>query len=186
MTNECISGYLSSVYGKQKYDEGRIKITIHSENTHEYYGIHKVWTVAKEQPNSFVLYFHSKGITRLGNTNNVFVRDRAEKTIFDIAIRNYRYILFWLTCLPNITKCGHSPNEGGFIWHNFWWVKSEHLQRLEEPILSENRYYYEEWLIHRTDDIQENHLNCLSSVSNLPLKKYNIGSYYNPNTNMFY
>lgn len=171
---------------RQEYDEGLIVINIHKENTHEYFGINKVWNIAKQKQNSLILYFHSKGITRLGNANNLFVRDRIEKEIFDITIRNYRYILFWLTCLPDIVKCGHSPNEGGFIWHNFWWVKSEYLRNIEQPIVSENRYYYEEWLRHRIDDIQEDHLNCMSATSNLNVGKYNIGSYYNPNTNKYY
>ena len=46
----------------------------------------------------------------------------------------------------NIDKIGLYPSDKGFIWFNFWWARGDYINKLEEPIISEDRYYYEVWL----------------------------------------
>lgn len=41
---------------------------------------------------------------------------------------------------------GKFGGHGGYIWYNFWYATGKYLSNCEEPVLTDNRYYYEEWL----------------------------------------
>ena len=38
-----------------------------------------------------------------------------------------------------------AQHKKNFIWFNFFWVRGTYLNTCENPIISDNRYYYELW-----------------------------------------
>jgi hypothetical protein len=160
-----------------------VKITCHAENIHEYPGIHKVWKLGQNfdlSEDSIILYFHSKGISRL---RTPFERDEIEKRVFKSVIENYSEILPWFNVLTSIMKCGIHCGEAGWIWHNFWWAKVKYLRESAEPIITSYRYYYESWLsLHKNS---QSYKNCMNTELNMEIGAFHIGCYYDPNTNNF-
>jgi hypothetical protein len=125
----------------------RTTLTTHSENNHEYFGIRRVWT--QSQPHAFnarfLLYFHSKGITHHKFTAQE-PRDPWGKHLFDTVITPWEKVLDLFHHNRGIDKIGYSYSPEGFIWYNFWWVRSTYVRRLEEPVVTADRYYYERYL----------------------------------------
>lgn len=118
----------------------KIVITFHSENNHEYYGIRRVWEL-RDSEDSYILYFHSKGITRLA----IKGRDNIETELLNpTVIIEWRRNLRILNIFDSVYKVGLCTNR--YVWYNFFWVKPEYLNNLEEPIITTDRYYYEDWL----------------------------------------
>lgn len=118
-------------------------ITHHPENNHEYFGIHKVWelSMAHPEPTHAVLYFHIKSITRYNGVD----RDIIEDVTFNV-IRNWKHVMWVFSHFLSVEKVGLSTPAGGWLWHNFWWARASYLIRVTEPIITEDRYYYESWL----------------------------------------
>lgn len=114
-----------------------------SENLHEYPGIKKVWELSRENPESFILYFHSKGITRAHNPWDIDPVEDLFKIEFIPLWWRWIYIL---SSFPSIDKVGIVANREGFAWYNCFLAKGEYLSTCEEPILTNYRYYYENWL----------------------------------------
>ena len=46
----------------------------------------------------------------------------------------------------NINKIGFLPSNEGWMWFNFFWARGNYLITCDEPIITDNRYYYESWL----------------------------------------
>lgn len=148
---------------------GKVVITFHLENNHEYYGIHKVWEL-RNCENSYILYFHSKGITRL----EVNGRDSVEAYLLNPhVIIDWRRNIRILNLFDSVQKLGICTNR--FVWYNFFWVKPEYLNLLEEPIQTNNRYYYEDWLSRIPRSPSENQEE----------KEYNITNYIFPEYDCF-
>lgn len=128
----------------KKYDlVSKIEIITTRYNGHEYPGISKVYELAKpEEENSVVLYFHSKGISRFKGALN----DPYEIRCFNEVIRNWRWVLFIFMNFLSIDRVGLTSTRAGWLWHNFWWIRSNYIHKLEKPILTDRRHYYEDWL----------------------------------------
>ena len=81
----------------------------------------------------FLLYFHSKG-------------DPWGKHLLDTVIKPWKKVVTIFHKNPGIDKIGYSYSPEGFIWYNFWRVRSMYARRLEEPVMTPDRYYYEQYL----------------------------------------
>jgi hypothetical protein len=120
------------------------------------------------------LYFHSKGITRFRGRE----RDMVEKNLHKTVIAQWRHVLEIFESHPHIDKVGSTASDAGFIWWNYWWSRASYVIRVEIPVKTERRHYYENWLSrvlvdpHRDVYIQT-HKNCWSLSS--PKKHVGVG-----------
>jgi hypothetical protein len=111
------------------------------ENQYEYPGIHLVWELANKKPDNIFLYFHSKGMSY-----PTLSRRHDERQIFQEVILPWRKVLNIFRDNNEIDKVGFGSSKDGFMWFNFWWARGSYLIGCEEPIVSDNRWYYEVWV----------------------------------------
>lgn len=155
-----------------------------NESTHEYRGVCRVWERAQElggQDDTLLLYIHSKGITRYKGGDT---RDRCELRTFDVVVEPWRVVLNIFRAFPTINKVGATCSSKGWIWHNFFWTRASYAMYVEHPVLTENRYYYEEWIGHYVPEGQTQKdfriYDCFCMLNSRSL--YNIGTPVNPYT----
>lgn len=159
-----------------------------TDNQFEYPGIRKVWQLGQQDQQGYILYFHARGISRLRLGRFRRNRQRQEKRLFRRIIGEWRQNLTWLHHLTSVEKLGINSGGNGWVWFNFWWTRASYVRYLEEPAITDQRYYYEHWLgryqppgtpqrVYASDLKQ-----CLSIASSTGLKKYNLGSDFNPLT----
>jgi len=123
----------------------KIILHINNQSIHEYPGIHLLWELGqKNEDNTVLLYYHSKGITHI-NANEKYKRNELEEILFNKVILDRKKYMKNFLENNSLKKCGHSVSDMGFIWHNYFFIKNDYLKQKEEPILTENRYYYEGW-----------------------------------------
>lgn len=120
-----------------------LEFHIGDENCHEYPGIQLVHALASANgsPNHFLLYFHSKGISRFHGR-----RERVELALHKTVIAQWKHVLEIFSAHPIIDKIGSSASTGGWIWWNYWWARASYLAQVETPVKTERRHYYEDWL----------------------------------------
>lgn len=116
-------------------------ISTSNENQYEYRGIHLTWELATKYPDSIFLYFHSKGMSHGENERLLH-----ERKLFKGTIGQWQKVISVFKENNHINKVGFSPSEAGWVWFNFWWARGKYLSECEEPILTERRHYYEDWL----------------------------------------
>ena len=172
-----------------------IQIEFINNCTYEFEGIKKVFEVSKKSNNSYIMYFHGKGISHL-KTKILFLRHPYEVLSFNRVIKNWKKNIEWFTRVKNMNKLG-LLNSDGWMLFNFWWAKSSYLNELEPPIKTNDRYYYENWISRlpikkklsvngnlnhssNTNDRESKYLNtidtCINIIYSTKLKKYNIGT----------
>ena len=167
----------------------RAIINCNERNIHEYPGIHKVWQLSQLSQNNsldentIILYFHSKGITRI---KYPLKRDAIEENIAQIVLCPYKTVLPWFNILTDVMKCGYSGSLHGCIWHNYWFAKVKYLRECIKPIITTDRYYYEHWLDNCQNATMRTNRNCFGLVLDTNRGAYNLGSYYDPNTNRYF
>lgn len=125
-----------------------IKIELAFVNRFEYQGIKKVWDIAHQNPNSIILYFHSKGMMF---RNPSGTRTFHERVLFNTVVKSWTRVLKILEN-ENINKVGHSCSRRGFCWFNFWWAKASYFLDMNEPIITTDRYYYESYIGKKQDE----------------------------------
>jgi hypothetical protein len=111
-----------------------------SEETHEYHGIEKVWELGQSFDNTtdIVFYFHSKGITH----SPFYFTPGFEKPMLEEINRvEEAFNLF-----PTIDKVGYEFGGLGWIWYNVFYARGSYLKRVERPLRTNRRHYYEDWL----------------------------------------
>lgn len=143
------------------------------ENQYEYPGIHLVWSLANEKPDNIFLYFHSKGMSYYTTE-----RREDERRIFQEVILQWERVLSIFRDFsvndPIINKVGFGSSEDGFMWFNFWWARGSYLIECEEPIISDNRWYYEVWVANKLPDKlpRSSSHDCYSLADNVVGKIY--------------
>ena len=125
------------------------EIKFHTENRYEYYGIKKMYDLAILEPDKYFIYLQSKAIFNY-NINQIYINERHnyEKTLTKGTLCDYENIIKIFNDNPNVMKAGLFPSnvhKQNFIWLNFYWIKGKYLVTCENPIISDNRYYYETW-----------------------------------------
>jgi len=127
-------------------------------NRYEYPGIRRVWDLAKKTPSeeatkTLILYFHTKG---MNNGNQTRIKTHENMILTDMVIKQWKEIIARFQSEPALNKAGYAASDKGFIWNNFWWARASYLQNCPRPILTDNRYYYEDWLGRRKQDKNAN------------------------------
>jgi hypothetical protein len=138
--NVSINNLIKETIGDSLYE-----INFHSENYYEYFGIKKLYDLALVEPNKYYLYFHSKGMFNYDNINE---RHKYEKSLTKGTIYQYKKIIKIFDKYDNIRRIGLFPSslhEQNFIWLNFFWSKGIYLNSCENPIITNDRFYYEKW-----------------------------------------
>jgi len=137
----------------------KAKIQASMMNRYEYPGIRRVWDVSRRLDdvtarNTVILYFHSKGMFNSKSTNLVYTfngkpayKDEIERRLFSSVIDNWGYVLDQFQKIKTLNKAGYAASPEGWIWLNFWFARASYIQKLVPPIISDNRYYYEDWLV---------------------------------------
>lgn len=125
---------------------------ISHENCHEYPGIHMVHSLAFQNTSShhYILYFHSKSITRFQGQ-----RESLEMALHSTVIARWKEVLQIFQHYPHIDKIGSTASEFGFIWWNYWWARASYIVRVESPVKTSRRHYYEDWLCRVPNDPTE-------------------------------
>lgn len=147
---ELVHETLTSLFAKYNLIS-KMEIIITNLNGHEYPGLSKVYELSEREEDSVVLYFHSKGISRFNGVRN----DGSEIKCFNTVVRNWRWVLFIFQNFSSIDRVGVTSTRAGWLWHNFWWVRSNYIHKLEKPILSDRRHYYEDWLARELPSIKD-------------------------------
>ena len=122
------------------------EIKIHDINKFEYYGIKKIYDLAKLEPNKYYLYLHSKGIFNYENNDT---RHNYELTLTKGTVYLYKNVIDKFEENKDIMSIGLFPSalhNQKFIWFNFFWSRGSYLITCEEPKITDYRFYYETWL----------------------------------------
>lgn len=123
-------------------------ISISSDNLYEYRGIKYLYDSAKENPSLIYLYIHTKGMYNVADLNK---RSITEKTLLHETVTNWKGILNLFETDKDLMKVSLFPDENGLSWYNFYFARGSYLANCEEPIITDNRYYYEHWLGYNTE-----------------------------------
>lgn len=134
----------------------------HSKNEFEYRGIHKVWELAnnKVDPQNsdescydYIIYIHTKGMSyEITHGLKKLKRQIHEVVLTQYTFKDYQKTLEILDKNQAITKAGAFPKKvtdddtRDMVWFNFWWARASFLKTRVEPVLSDDRFYYEDWL----------------------------------------
>lgn len=141
----------------------KANISKSTKNEFEYPAIKLVSNLSLKYPNSIIGYLHTKGMSK-----KTPERIPVEKFITEITFKNWKQ---YLTIFDNenINKVGYLPSENGkYIWINFWFAKATYINTLEQPTLTQDRFYYEAWL-GQTKNLNYNFLDsyCIYDPENL-------------------
>lgn len=172
---------------KKQFGDSPVVFHEHTEaNQFEYPGIRKVWQLSQRGKDAFVLYFHARGLSRMKLGRFRRKRQPQEKRLFRSVIGAWRQNLTWLHHITSADKLGLTCGGNGWVWFNFWWARASYLKQLEEPVVTDRRHYYEDWLGRyqppesKPGEYASNLNQCLSIASATGLKKYNLGSDFHP------
>ena len=154
------------------------------QNLFEYPGVRKVWELGRQDSDAFILYFHARGISHIKLGRFRRNRQPLEKRLFRRVIGEWRKNLLWLRAVPSADKVGISQGGNGWIWFNFWWSRASYVAHLEEPVKTERRHYYEDWLGRYKQSASGDYLNtldrCISIAYSERRNLYNVGSDFHP------
>lgn len=117
-----------------------ININFRYKNEHEYVPLKNLWHLSREFNNhdDYFLYFHSKYIT----SNNHYNSNIKQLKI----IKEWENIIKIFETHSFINKIGTHCSNTGFCWYNLFWVRGSYLYKIEKPVLTDRRHYYEDWL----------------------------------------
>jgi hypothetical protein len=164
-------------------------------NEYEYPAIHKVWELGQQysNQNDIILYFHSKGMTH--HTN--YESNRNDN--YNIILKDFDKIKEIFNIFPSIDKVGYFSGGIGWIWYNFWYARGSYINKVEKPLKTNRRHYYEDWLCRKikdnNNDIDESIEKPFHYYENTLMNCYgfyhdkqfgNIGSYYCANSNKMF
>lgn len=127
------------------------ELSIFNENKFEYYGIHKLWEVANSGKHDYLVYFHTKGMSYKDSFlfSLLGVRSIRNKILTYCLFKKYKDTINFFDKQPSLNKIGFllgQENGKCFTWYNFFWIRAVFVANyLEEPIETENRFYYETW-----------------------------------------
>lgn len=174
--------------------KNKVHLECTTDNSNEFPGIDKVWSLSQENSEGLILYFHSKGISHLKLSWLKRSRLRKEKVIFSKVIGEWKKNFLWFDHIITANKLGIQSGGRGWIWYNFWWARSSYIKNLEKPYKLNRRHYYEDWLcrqVNKNQTLREdmpfseypNSLDECLSVANVPEKGvFNLGSDFKPMT----
>jgi hypothetical protein len=138
---EEVNGFIHACVCSVK--DSNVTYTMTEENLYEYPGIHQLYVLAKTDPNRVFLYMHTKGMSRSTSPTE---RSLDNICLTRLTAWNHVKIMSIFENYPAINKIGLFPSSAGWIWFNFFWVRGSYLVKCNEPIVSNRRHAYEDWL----------------------------------------
>jgi predicted O-methyltransferase YrrM len=135
----------------------KINIVRHKENAHELYTLRLLKKISSQYNNSYVLYYHTKGLTSIEN-------HRDENIYEDVMYEN---VMSWRKCLEyfNIERWKHciktlkDNHISGALYitngqyyknyfaGNFWWARTDYIKQLKDISTDvDNRMSNELWI----------------------------------------
>jgi len=129
---------------KERYDK-IILYNVYNENLYEYPGIKTVYNISENNDDTYILYFHSKGM--VSNQHDT------RRLLFKYTIENYKDAITAFQNNKNIDIVCPVPASRGFSFYNFFWVRSSYVYKYcVKPVCynsftkEEGRFYWESWL----------------------------------------
>lgn len=117
----------------------------YSINLYEYYGIKKLYDLSQIEPDKIYLYIHTKGMFNYYNKPDI--RNEHEKKLTQHTVNSWKPVLHIFERENKIILMCMFPSIKGFCWFNFFWVRGDYIKKYcKEPIINDNRYYYETWI----------------------------------------
>jgi hypothetical protein len=122
------------------------------ENRFEYPGLRRVWDLAQhieseeEARNTVVVYTHSKGMFNTYLAHFHAARVPLEIKLFHATFDRWDEALRMFAARPALNKVGCFPADTGHVWFNLFFVRASYVQRLVNPTIAKDRFYYEHWL----------------------------------------
>lgn len=126
----------------------KLEISFNDGNNAEYPGIKKVREVSLLD-DSYVLYFHTKGVSNTYNDLNskTYSQEKVQNIKSWKECMEYFVIDKWEECIELLRdndNVGVTCNNNWY-WGNFWWSQTNHIQKTE-PVGVWGRWDYEAWL----------------------------------------
>lgn len=131
----------------KNYDvDNKIEIKRHSDNFYEYHTLQNLWHFCQSNPDSYILYFHLKGVWSRYNTQT------GENDEYDPtkSSKNPEALLQWKNCMEYfnierwrncIDKLSENYEVVGSLYNynpecplftgNFWWANSNYIKKLD-------------------------------------------------------
>jgi len=147
-------------YRSGRYSDESLFVDCHDDpvETYEYHGIKKLWDLGQQYSgrNDIAIYFHARGTSRFPSFQK-YVRKsltfptghkiwRLTQLVFSRAAMERTKEAFAL--FPGVDRAGFdcsSVNGFGWVWYNFMYMRGSYLNKVEEPLLTTRRHYYENW-----------------------------------------
>jgi hypothetical protein len=157
----------------------KIEIVIHKDNNEEVNTLKWIRNYAKKNPGDYILYFHTKGISKLCPATESW-RHYME----------YFVIEKWRDC---IAKLEEGYDCCGILWNidtpfgirphfsgNFWWANTSYINTLDDSYLETKLRYDREFWIGTGKDVKafEFHNSGLNNVNNLVKGKNHYNTEY--------
>jgi hypothetical protein len=142
-----------------------INFSKYNDNKFEYYGIKKLYDLANKNPEKIYLYFHSKGMVY----HDIHQRLPLEEYLTDKVVKNWKENIKIFEQNPEKNKISIGCSKENFCWFNFYWVRGYHLLKCDNPIISNDRYYYEGYI---GDQCKNDKDDCYNLIKN--------NKYYDP------
>lgn len=132
-------------------------------NQFEYPGLKLLYDLSQNNSDSIFLYIHSKGMVfnNPKNEKNEFQRNDFERTTLRGTLYYWKNAKNILENVDFINKVGLWPSEKGFIWVNFFYIRSSYIKI--PPIITNDRWWYEEYIGNIGNG---NFLDCYSLIKN--------------------
>lgn len=155
-------------------------ISFSGDNEFEYPAIHLVYDLANQEPDSIIMYLHTKGISY-----NIQKRKIKEVALVAGTFQNWRKNM---EAFKNkkISKIGLFAGDAsiekkeelqtkrGWIWFNFWYARGSYIiSNCLKPSINPNRFYYEVWLAGPPGDVAVLDDDCYSIYTQTNMMYFN-------------
>lgn len=149
-------------------------MNIHNENAFEYFGLLRLWELARDDRHQLFIYFHTKGMSY---KNKYPLKIWNRRSLRELALtyhtfKDWRKTARLFKEKPGLCMAGAFPNDttgrfpGCMIWFNFFWVRASYVRELIEPPRSDDRFYFEAYLAMRKDGkLERNTEKCWSTYA---------------------
>jgi len=147
-------------------------INVYDTNVYEYPGIKTVYELSENDDNTLILYFHSKGMTS--------DQHETRQKLFNHTIKNYKIYIDEFTNNPTLEVAGMVPNNSGFVFFNFFWVRSSYVhnycskpENTPEYMKGAGRFTWEAWLGSEYSNKKEKIITYSPIIKNYGVNKSN-------------
>ena len=157
------------------------KISTSAENQFEYPGIKLVYDLARENLDAIFIYLHTKGMSH-EITSRLTLEVALLKGTFESWRENIKAFedkqikkigLFPAKEDPVVQK--DFKTKGGWMWYNFWYARGSYLANYcQEPLITNNRWYYEVWVAGPYNEAFIPVHDCYSLYYNKPQIYFNV------------